>query len=445
MPSNNYDVNKQPVNPAQNMDSSGPYTLGWELMGYGQEQREYQFSEYMNWVEFQQQQYMQQQQNEWNSEGARMERLIEAGVNPYAAAQGLAGSAQSPGMASGASTPTAPSSPSVAEGVSAATSAVDTFATIGSRNRVNDSQAKLNDKNAGQVDPLAEAEIMAKAAHSAKLLTESGWDEIEALDMALGLESGGLHGISKALSAVKDVRKIALEVDKIRAERDKIQQDYDQQKWFIENGMNDLMLDEQTKKNLLLDEEKRYKAAMADISEREKAVLYGYASSPYFDDIQRQWYIIDKYGINSKEYKAFLEGLKNRAYSSYTGQYFAQSVWKLPSNAYEVAAQIPRLVLAGIKFMGENDTTDGEEQDAKIRENLPSDNPLYRERTYDFDAMLDLFIPIVESSANHDWEYGLSQLMYRYGYSREDAFKFFEEFNQKYERSIIGIHPRNKK
>lgn len=95
-------------------------------------------------IEFGQQVALTKYQNEWNSEGAKMKRMTDAGINPYLAAQGIAGvggstsqvaAAPNSAVGAGASSVGAASQAlgSAAQAAGVATDAIDRFSTLSGR------------------------------------------------------------------------------------------------------------------------------------------------------------------------------------------------------------------------------------------------------------------------------------------------------------------------
>ena len=111
-------------------DSNASSSIMGELTGYNAQQRE-----------FQQQEYLLEKEQAWNSEEARMRRMKAAGINPNVAASGIAG---------GSSNASAPAVPSAAGGAAAGLSAASQLAgTIGD-NALKSAQAKEIEK---QLEP----------------------------------------------------------------------------------------------------------------------------------------------------------------------------------------------------------------------------------------------------------------------------------------------------
>lgn len=89
--------------------------------------------------EFGQQVALQKMQNEWNSEGEKMKRLIAAGVNPLTAAQGVSQSGQS---GSTGLVPSIPQSGTLPEAVESVGNVVDKLSSANERDRLLDVRRK---------------------------------------------------------------------------------------------------------------------------------------------------------------------------------------------------------------------------------------------------------------------------------------------------------------
>lgn len=120
--------------------------------------------------EFGQQVALTREQNQWNSEGERLKRMVDAGINPYLAAQGIANAG---GVSSAAASPNSAIG-SGAEGVNAASSLLgnSTSAAVGALDSV-EKLATLNERRAKlRAETVASLEAAGLSSWEAKAIAE---------------------------------------------------------------------------------------------------------------------------------------------------------------------------------------------------------------------------------------------------------------------------------
>lgn len=159
------DIINQAVEDASNTDTDSVF---WSWFFPGAEQRE----------QFGQQASLQQMQNDWqsnenakwNDEREKMKRMVEAGINPLTAAQGISGASTPPTSPSSASSPNLAPVSQLPDAVRSVGDIVDKFSSANERDRLLESRKKnlisdtfLKYKQAGYTEEQAKGLAIANA------------------------------------------------------------------------------------------------------------------------------------------------------------------------------------------------------------------------------------------------------------------------------------------
>ncbi|MBO7734944.1 MAG: hypothetical protein J6S67_20450 [Methanobrevibacter sp.] len=291
-----------------------------ELSGYNSQQRE-----------FQQQEYLLEKEQNWNSEGARMERMKAAGINPLTAAAGIAGSQ---GSATAPAVSNATGSPSAAVG-----SAASMLNSVGSSR-----QAFAEASFKGATEEPTVQNIIADTEEKA---TQAGYNKEQAQNLAISNlflsreKALGLIALRKNLDLMDSQRDLYIaqkehfgslikEVDEhievMKAERNLI-------------GTQEAV---EKKRGLLLDQQTFELKWQNDIRTMFKID----PTQPIENNTFLLW--LQK----SPLYDSSLDFIQDINYKRYTGQYKSQSEqsWlSRPTNQYEAAANLGRAYMPKLR------------------------------------------------------------------------------------------------
>lgn len=267
--------------------------------------------------EFAQQVSLQQMQNEWNSEQEKMRRSKEAGINPATAAANIAGdsapSAGAPNSSSGAGA----SLPSAIDAANNAASVVTDIPLKRSQAKANDSTANLNNENAGQVKPLANAEIASKMGKLAKDYEECGLDSIAAAAASIVIGSGDYSTVLHILQSDEKIRgyerKMNLLKEQIRVEN---------RKWKeLESQvyLNQALEGEATANENYLAAKEQHEQVLQRLDELQEQIMNGMRADPYWSEFQAGWNIASKYGTDSEQYRNYMTFTKDFWYNRQKG------------------------------------------------------------------------------------------------------------------------------
>lgn len=284
--------------------------------------------------QFFQQLYAMDYQNWWNSAPEQMKRAKEAGINPNTAAAGIAGTdgtASLPQVAAGA----APENPfdtignMVDSGMNVAKGVSDM-----NLNRANadaaSAKADLDRANAGNVDRLADADVLDKAGKFALALTGAGLPEIEAMDIGLSTVRNGLDGVAALLKGDSVCRKIDYEINLIDAEYAKKWKEVENLEF--ENSLLEGKIEEQVYRTLIAKTEEEKQKLIKWREEQTNGLWKRFEGDPNFDLWQTMSNIRLKYGEDSPQYKALLKQAKDYIYQQELGRYTAEF-----EKSYEIA------------------------------------------------------------------------------------------------------------
>lgn len=268
-----------------------------DLMGFTSQARDQAFQE-----------YMQEKQWDYDRPSAQMARMADAGINLNLAAQGVADGNQSASAPSAAGASPVGNPLGIADSVTSGKLRVAEAAN-------QKAQANLANKNAEQVDKLADSLVLERSGSFAKLLTEAGASEIAATAMALSLFSGGLGSVLALFKGDDICRRINLQ-------NQLLDQEYNQgvERFEHERSMWPHL-------ESIADSEAREAKWNADLAEfkrnieKKRADLYSkYEGLPEWDIWQQQLYFLQNYGEDSPQYKSLFQIKEEFAYSEEMGR-----------------------------------------------------------------------------------------------------------------------------
>lgn len=255
----------------------------------------------------------------------QMEGMKRAGINPLTAAGGIAGtSSSSPQPASsvdplGDIAGAASQVGSLLKPDGSMLSGLAQLAQSPSQARLNDANANKANKEANEVHPLAQAQILRQYAASAKDLTDSGIDEITAAGIAFDSSASGMtSGISNLLRGDNVVRKIDKEMRKFD-DMHKIDEDT----WKLQ--------EDELKKNEYRIPQAEYEMQITgiqklreDLAKQRDELLTKqwerFNGDPCLDQANRLYDIQQQFGFDSPQYKAAMRiAYDSNYYSSLAG------------------------------------------------------------------------------------------------------------------------------
>lgn len=296
--------------------------------------------------EFQQQEYMQDKQNAWDSAGAKMARLKEAGINLNTAAAGVAGSGGS-GFAP-------PAGSANAQGLGAAASALDTAAQSGSRGAAAEldlANADLARANARNVDMLANSQVLDTASKLVTSFVGAGLPEIGAGLMALDIARGGTDSIVKYLQAYDGLRNVDSKVQLLKDEHEKRLKElgrYDEMLQSTIDETNARALKEQ-KEAAIADENAKYQQMVNDL----------YKEVPGFDlpGFNQMRLTGEKFGYDSIEYQQVGKAIYDSSYNNERGKFNAEvdTAYQKFYNEYLAKAKVDASFAPYMSFIEQNE------------------------------------------------------------------------------------------
>lgn len=256
---------------------------------------------------------------------AQMEGMKRAGINPLTAAAGIAGSSSSLPQPSSSVNPLGDIAGAVSQVGSflkpdgSMLSGLAQLAQTPSQSRLNDANANKANKEADEVHPLAQAQILRQYAASTKDLTDSGIDEITAAGIAFDSSASGMtSGISNLLRGDNVVRRIDKEMRKFDD-----MHEIDTRTWKLQE-------DELTKNQYRIPQAE-YEMQITEIQRQREDLARQrdelltkqwerFNGDPCLDQANRLYDIQQQFGFDSPQYKAAMRiAYDSNYYSSLAG------------------------------------------------------------------------------------------------------------------------------
>lgn len=276
--------------------------------------------------EFEQQEYLLEKEQAYNSEVAKMARMKQAGINPLTAAAGIAGSnsPQAPQVSSNTS--------GVANALGALTGGLDSLA----------SAKKLNEE-ANQVAPLAESSIQTSDAQIERWSHENDFTDVQTEAFLIDNEYRSDLNRSELNIKIMQHEKMKKEADYIQGQKDYLERlikSYEEQ-IAVELDLTKKRALEAEKNAMFAEERARHEKLENDFVEK-----YGYRRDQPFDCAMLSlWFNGDYDKVLSAE--KFMFDLKyGEAYN--VAKAGADASWyKLPSTVTEALQQSIHNILSG--------------------------------------------------------------------------------------------------
>lgn len=356
----------------------------WDALFGTQKKRDYEMAQEL---------HVQDYQNKYNSEEERFKRLTELGVNSNFAAESVAGAVGAGAQSGGASVASTQPSESLSglagtamEGLNALSQAHERESLLQANkdNLLNDALLKLKD---------------------------------------IGFKDLQIQGLGIALKYMDE--KEALNVATLVANLDNICMQYDVMQQNIEESKSRIKE---------IDAQIALYRSQGDLADAQKLQADKTTELLSQQKLELEWYnnIRQMYGIDLKSpieanllhlgvsrspnYESAATVVYNYYYGVDSSKYLAQTHFKLPSNAVEAAAQNATRII---------DMVGSSLKEGEV--NLNVDSGVYRSRSYDYNAMMDIFVPLVGGDSGKI-ESALVRMSVDYGYSKDDVFKFFDEW-----------------